>query len=76
MCRKMPKNVQKCQKYDQKCAYVIYGWPLSKPQTHAEISAGLNFTWTAPGNDFNHGRALYYKIYCGYSRCLISGEFY
>ena len=40
----------------------------SKPQTHADISISLNFTWTAPGNDFNHGRALYYKIYCGYTR--------
>ena len=26
----------------------------------------MKFTWTAPGNDLNFGRALYYKIYCGY----------
>ena len=36
------------------------------------MSARLNFTWTAPGNDFNHGRAHYYKIYCGYSRQNLS----
>ena len=28
----------------------------------------LIFTWTAPGDDFNFGRAMYYKIYCGNDR--------
>ena len=28
----------------------------------------LIFTWTAPGDDFNFGKARYYKIYCGNDR--------
>ena len=28
----------------------------------------LIFTWTAPGDDFNFGRAMYYTIYCGNDR--------
>ena len=28
--------------------------------------ARLEFTWTAPGDDFSIGRAVKYKFYCGY----------
>ena len=35
-------------------------------------AASINFTWTAPGDDFNWGKALYYKVYCGFARDQLS----
>lgn len=37
-----------------------------------ETSTSLEFRWTAPGDDFNVGRASYYKIYCGYNTTHLS----